>query len=198
MPCDFPYFHADILTFNLYSGTIYRLWLATLYYAVYLHAKAGCSPFNALLTIDSRTHTLRIALARGIILSALEELIASHQNTILYDGECPVCSNYVDFLQFKEEVGEVVLMDCRAHPDIVSEARARGYDLNDGMILVLNGQLFYGDKAVQKIAQSSNRQGFFNRLQSTVFQYDAAAKAFYPVLVIGRKALLKILGRSKI
>lgn len=128
----------------------------------------------------------------------LGELLASNQNTILYDGECPVCANYVNFLHFKEEVGEVELIDCRAHANIVEEARSQGFDLNDGMILILRGKLYYGDKAVQKIAQSSSKKGIFNRLQRSMFQSERAAKTLYPAMAAGRKLLLKLLGRKKI
>lgn len=128
----------------------------------------------------------------------LSELVASHQNAILYDGECPVCANYVSFLHFKEDVGEVTLIDCRSHLDIVEAARNEGYDLNDGMILLLAGNLYYGDKAVQKIAQSSEKKGLFNRLQRALFRSDTTAKLLYPIMVVGRKLLLKLLGRNKI
>lgn len=128
----------------------------------------------------------------------LNELLANNSNAILYDGECPVCANYVSFLRFKEELGEVALIDCRADEHFVVEACELGYDLNDGMILILQGQLFYGDKAVQKIAHSSAPKGMLNRLQSYLLRTDFAAKSLYPLMVIGRKALLKLLGRSVI
>lgn len=115
---------------------------------------------------------------------------------VLYDGECPVCSRYTRFVRFRETVGEVVLLNCRDYPELLTDLKVKGYDLNDGMLLSYQGQLFYGDKAVYMMATLSSPNNLFNRLNATVFTNASAVKYLYPVMVCGRKLLLKLLRKK--
>lgn len=114
---------------------------------------------------------------------------------VLYDGDCPVCSRFVRFIRFREAVGEVVLLDCRQYASLLSDLKAKGYNLNDGMLLSYQGQLFYGDKAVHMMALLSSPSNAFNRMNAFIFKRAGVVKYLYPVLVLARKALLKILRR---
>lgn len=128
----------------------------------------------------------------------LNDLLASKKNYLLYDGDCPVCSNYVAFVKFKESVGEIEVLDCRESLDIVESAREAGYELNDGMIIIIAGKLYYGKEAVHQMALLSGEKGIFNRFQSLLFRFKFVATALYPLMVFGRKCLLVLLGRSRI
>ena len=50
---------------------------------------------------------------------------------ILYDGECPVCGEYLNLLKIRELAGEVQLVNARTRPDLVEGLRAAGYEIND-------------------------------------------------------------------
>ena len=58
------------------------------------------------------------------------------RNYLLYDGDCPFCTNYVRMVQLRKAVGPVALLNMRDHPDLAASYRAQGYDLNDGMLPV--------------------------------------------------------------
>ncbi len=115
---------------------------------------------------------------------------------VLYDGDCPVCSRYTRFVRFREAVGEVVLLDCREHPLLLADLKAQGFNLNDGMLLSYQGQLFYGDKAVHMMATLSTPHNTFNRINAMLFRNATAVKYLYPAMVVGRKALLMLLRKK--
>lgn len=115
---------------------------------------------------------------------------------VLYDGDCPVCSRYTRFVRFRETVGDVVLLDCRQHPELLVDLKAQGINLNDGMLLSYRGQLFYGDKAVHMMAALSSRNNLFNRFNAAFFRSPTTVKYTYPVMVCGRKLLLRLLGKQ--
>lgn len=115
---------------------------------------------------------------------------------VLYDGDCPVCSRYTRFVRFRETVGDVVLLDCREHSALLADLKAQSFNLNDGMLLSYRGQLFYGDKAVHMMATLSSRNNLFNRLNAAFFRSPTTVKYVYPVMVCGRKLLLKLLGKK--
>ena len=40
------------------------------------------------------------------------------RNYLLYDGDCPFCTNYVRMVQLRKAVGPVALLNMRDHPDL--------------------------------------------------------------------------------
>ena len=73
-----------------------------------------------------------------------------------------------------------------------------GLDLNEGFALFVDEELYYGDRAIHALAMMSSRSGFFNRVNYFIFRHAALSRLLYPVLVTGRRLLLKLLGRELI
>jgi predicted DCC family thiol-disulfide oxidoreductase YuxK len=105
---------------------------------------------------------------------------------IVYDGECPFCSRYAAYQRLREEY-IVELVDARAEPELAGNY---GLDLNEGMIVDLDGQVHHGADAVRLLAQLSQRPG--------LLRHERVARALYPLLRFGRNVTLKILGRKPI
>ncbi|MCI5060524.1 MAG: DUF393 domain-containing protein [Alphaproteobacteria bacterium] len=117
---------------------------------------------------------------------------------IYYDGECPFCSNYVAYLHLQESVGEVVIVNLREKPEVVQEFLERGYDVNEGMVLDLEGKLYHGPEVLTQLALMSTRHDLFNKLNYCIFKKPAIARILYPVLRFGRNVTLFVLRRQKI
>jgi predicted DCC family thiol-disulfide oxidoreductase YuxK len=117
---------------------------------------------------------------------------------IVYDGECPFCSRYVELVRLREAIGPVKLIDARGGGALVDEARAAGFDLDDGMVLKLDGRLYHGADCIHMLALLSTPSGWFNRLNAVVFRSSGISRLLYPVLRAGRNTVLRLLGRSKL
>ena len=123
----------------------------------------------------------------------------SHQGVrIVYDGDCPFCSAYVRMVRLRNAAGSVVLLDARHHPDVGRELRDLGYDLNEGMMLIIDNQYYHGADCINRIALMSTSSGFFNRVNAILFRSPLISKVVYPFLRFGRNAVLRILGRKPI
>lgn len=118
--------------------------------------------------------------------------------SIVYDGECPVCSAYVTMLRLRA-LGEVELIDARDddHP-LVRSLEASGVDLDEGMAVKVGEELYLGDQAVQRMALMTSRSSVFNRLNFWVFRSETRSRLLYPILRAGRNLLLSLLGRKSI
>lgn len=116
---------------------------------------------------------------------------------IVYDGECPFCSRYVKLVRLRDSIGPVELVDARRGGPVVDEVVAAGLDLNEGMVLKLDGRLYHGDACINMLALLSTPSGAFNRFNAAVFGSRKAARALYPVLRAGRNATLRLLGRDR-
>lgn len=124
-----------------------------------------------------------------------EPTFGSH---LIYDGECPFCSQYALLARIREAAGPVGLINARDGAPECARAQHLGYDLNEGMLLHLDGRDYFGADCLNMLALLSTQSGFFNRLNALVFQRPTVARVCYPLMRMGRNITLRILGRSKI
>lgn len=117
---------------------------------------------------------------------------------VVYDGDCPACRNYVRFMRFRETAGDVVLCNARIESEWVGFLAQKNMSLDDGMVLVFQGQFYHGAEAVHRMALLGSRSGCFNRMNATIFRSPRLSRWLYPVLRAGRNALLFILGKQRI
>lgn len=122
----------------------------------------------------------------------------TQENYIIYDGECPFCTRYVRFLRLREAVGAVDLVDARSDDTRVAAALDAGYDLDEGMIVSLNGAVYHGADCIHRLALLSTSSGLFNRLNAFWFRSPTVSRVLYPLLRACRNAVLRLLGRGKI
>jgi predicted DCC family thiol-disulfide oxidoreductase YuxK len=117
---------------------------------------------------------------------------------IIYDGQCPFCSRYVQLVRLRDSLGGVALVDARKGGPLVDEVRSAGADLDEGMVLKMDGRLYHGEECIHMLALLSTPSGLFNRTNAAIFRSRNASKLLYPMLRAGRNAALRLLGRSKI
>lgn len=118
--------------------------------------------------------------------------------TLLYDGDCPVCKNFVRHMRLKQDIGDLRLLDARQPSDERSRVEVMGLDLNKGFVLFVGEEVYYADRAMQTLALMSSRSGLFNRLTYHIFRHVGLSRVLYPMLATGRLILLRLLGRGLI
>ena len=80
----------------------------------------------------------------------------------------------------------------------VEQVLARGFDLDEGMVLVLGDAYYHGDACLNRIALMSSRSDLFNKINFVLFRSPQVSRLVYPALRSGRNAVLRLLGRPKI
>lgn len=117
---------------------------------------------------------------------------------LLYDTACPACDYYCNLVRIRESVGELVLVDAREPGPLLDEVTALGLDIDQGMVLKVDAQLYYGADAIHALALLGSDNGFFNRINYQVFRSARLARVLYPVLRACRNLLLKVLRKTRI
>lgn len=117
---------------------------------------------------------------------------------LVYDRECPVCELYCTNTRLDRAAPELELVDAREDSAVMAEITDAGLDIDEGMVVKVDGQLLYGPEAVHKLAELSDRRGLFNRLGRLGFGGTARARVLYPVAKALRNILLKLLGKTRI
>ncbi len=119
-------------------------------------------------------------------------LIMTNPNVLylIYDAECLICHHCAKSLKLKKAVGHLETINARtAHP-LVEEARAQGYDLNEGIIVKYQNVFYYGPDAVHFLAMLSTPIDIFNKINAYIFKFKFMVLLIYPILKIIRKSLL--------
>ncbi|MEM7666506.1 MAG: DCC1-like thiol-disulfide oxidoreductase family protein [Pseudomonadota bacterium] len=111
---------------------------------------------------------------------------------LIYDGGCPFCARYVDYLNLKRRFPDLELIDAREYPDheAVRLVRASGKLVDDGMAIVDGDDFIHGANVIQELSQGS--------AHGALFKSDESAKRNYSMMTKGRSALLKLMGRTKL
>ncbi len=117
---------------------------------------------------------------------------------LVYDKECPACHAYCQVVRIRESVGELRIVDAREDTEVMREITGAGLDIDQGMVLKMGDQLYYGADAIHALALIGSRSGIFNRFNYWMFRSRRVSKVLYPLLRFLRNLLLKLLGKTRI
>ena len=117
---------------------------------------------------------------------------------LVYDKECPACDFYGEIVRIRTSVGELKIIDARDPGEVMDEITRSGLDIDQGMVLKMGEELYYGSDAIHALALISSRSGFFNRVNYWLFRSKRLSRVLYPLLRFFRNFLLKILKKTKI
>jgi len=121
-----------------------------------------------------------------------------HINYLLYDKECPFCHSYVRYIRLKKLNSNIELLNARNNKNLVTKCYKKGLDINEGMILNLDGNIYFGAQAIHILALMSTSSNLFNRINKKIFQHQVLANLLYPVLRCGRNIVLRFIGKNPI
>ena len=117
---------------------------------------------------------------------------------LIYDKECPACDTYCQIIKIRETVGDLKIIDAREKSKVLDEITNLGLDIDQGMVLKMGSQIYYGSDAIHTLALISAHSGLLNRINYWIFRSKLVASWLYPVLRLFRNLLLKMLGKTKI
>ncbi len=117
---------------------------------------------------------------------------------VVYDGECPFCKNFVRLMALRKAAGDVELVDARTQAPAVRRLVELGYDLNEGMAATYGGKIYYGSDAVTLLSSMSSERGWLGRAIALLLRDRTRAHLLYPAMKLGRRIVLKLLGRPLI
>ena len=117
---------------------------------------------------------------------------------LIYDWQCPACSLYCGQIRLQDAGSRLHLVNARVDRDVMREITARGYDIDEGMVLKTSEQFYYGAEAIHQLALMTSPTNTFNRLNYWIFSSRRRSKLLYPFLRKWRRCLLKLLRRTKV
>ena len=111
--------------------------------------------------------------------------------TFIYDGECPFCNHFAELLELKSKIRNISIIDGRKNPELLRDLLKKGYDLDEGAILLKNSEILHGANAINTICKLINQPSSkLLRILSTTFKSSKRTKFIFPFLVIARRFAL--------
>lgn len=117
---------------------------------------------------------------------------------VIYDGDCPFCTNFVKLQNLRKNVGKVELVDARSGDPRVAEMQRLGHDLDEGMVVLYGEQIYYGSDAVALMSTLTGARWGVGRLTARLLRNKKRSAFLYPSMKFGRRIVLTLLGRAKI
>lgn len=115
---------------------------------------------------------------------------------LVYDGQCPMCRQYVRVQRIRRDLGELELIDAREDSAAIHELTCLGINLDEGFALQIGERWYHGSEALHRLSLMSTRSGLVNRVMARLFASRTRSARLYPPLKACRHLLLRLLGRS--
>src|SRR5689334_1754930 len=124
----------------------------------------------------------------------MQDMDDSGRLLVVYDGDCPLCANFVTLYSVRKNAGKLELINAREQPALVRELRSKGMEINESMIVTWRGHHYFGAEAMHLLSILGNDSGLIGLLNRLLFRYRTIARVAYPLLAAGRRVLLALLG----
>tara|TARA_Y100000813_G_scaffold142724_1_gene103834 strand:+ start:126 stop:506 length:381 start_codon:yes stop_codon:yes gene_type:complete len=111
--------------------------------------------------------------------------------TFIYDGKCPFCNHFAELIEIKSKITNIKILDGRKNLTLINSLLDKGYDLDNGAILLRDEEIFHGAEAINTICkQINNPSSSLLLLLSKVFKSSKRTKVLFPLLVRARRLTL--------
>ena len=109
----------------------------------------------------------------------------------IYDGECPFCNHFAELLELKSKIKNISILDGRKNPVLIKDLLKKGYDLDNGAILLMDENIFHGAEAINTICKLINKPSSkLLEILSKTFKSSKRTKFLFPFLVRARRLAL--------
>ncbi len=116
--------------------------------------------------------------------------------TIVYDGECPFCSDFVSLNNLKDHGYDIKIVNARDTNNPLIHDLKKKYNIDYGMIVILDKKILYGSSAARFISSSYSKKNFKSIIYRLVLFNQKIANFTYPILVFLRKIYFRLVGKK--
>ena len=114
---------------------------------------------------------------------------------LYYDKECPFCNEYSKYVELRK-IYDIEIINAREALDKLKDYKYKGFDINNGMIIEFEDNIFQGSDAIEIIDKYIVKKGIIDRFLSVFIHLPGFKSIVYPIVKIIRLIVLKLLGRN--
>ncbi len=117
---------------------------------------------------------------------------------IVYDDECPVCKTYCTNISLDNPEDSLTLTDARRKTAIMDDVTAKGWNIDEGIVVKINDKMYYNSEAMHQIAIRTKEKGFMGWVNRVFFRTARLSNVVYPAAKVARNMLLRVMGVGRI
>lgn len=117
------------------------------------------------------------------------------QISLYYDDECPFCKEYSKYIKLRKKY-DVQVLNARESIEKIKTFKEKGFDINDGMIVELDGAIYQGADAAKLLDDCISKNKLIDKLISFFVKVPGFKQVIYPVILLFRRIVLKVSGRN--
>ena len=111
--------------------------------------------------------------------------------TFIYDGECPFCNHFAELLEIKSKIPNISILDARKNLSLINSLLKKGYDIDNGAILLAGDEIFHGAEAINVVCkQIKEPSGSLIKVLSNIFKSTKRTRFLFPLLLRARRLTL--------
>ena len=111
--------------------------------------------------------------------------------TFIYDGECPFCNHFAELLELKSKIKNISIIDGRENHELIRDLLIKGYDLDNGAILLKDKDIYHGADAINNVCKLiKDPSSKLLDILSRTFKSRKRTKFIFPFLVRARRLAL--------
>ena len=119
----------------------------------------------------------------------------SSKLVFLYDGECPFCNHFSELLELRSGLQGLTIKNARDNLPEMKSLLERGYDLDNGAILLKGDEVLHGAQAINWICSRITKPSDeLLKLIAFTFSSKLRTDVIFPLLILTRRILLLIKG----
>ncbi|KGG35819.1 DCC1-like thiol-disulfide oxidoreductase family protein [Prochlorococcus sp. SS52] len=116
----------------------------------------------------------------------------------IYDGECPFCKHFAELLELKSGLPDIFILNARENLPEITSLLNRGYDIDNGAILLKDEEVLHGANAINWICSRIDKPSdSLLKILSIVFFSKKRTNFIFPLLIIARRFALLLKGVSR-
>ena len=111
--------------------------------------------------------------------------------TFIYDGKCPFCNQFAELLELRSKIKNISILDGRENHELIRDLLIKGYDLDNGAILLKDKDIYHGADAINTICKLiKDPSSKLLDILSRTFKSRKRTKFIFPFLVRARRLAL--------
>ena len=119
----------------------------------------------------------------------------SSKLVFLYDGECPFCNHFSELLELRSALPGLTVKNARDNLPEMKSLLEKGYDLDNGAILLKGDEVLHGAQAINWIcSQITKPSDELLKLIALTFSSKLRTDLIFPLLILSRRILLFVKG----
>lgn len=114
---------------------------------------------------------------------------------LYYDGDCPFCLQFQLYVELRKKV-DIELRNARDYRLEMQQFKNDGIDINKGLIVLIDGNIFHGAKALNQVQKYLEPKSYLETKFMQIMSAKRLMAVLYPLINVFRKVLLCLKNKS--